>query len=39
MNKDHKLQQRYEHLQTEKTKYKRLADLLRLRDREEACHS
>ncbi|KAF5679504.1 tagatose 1,6-diphosphate aldolase [Fusarium circinatum] len=36
MNKDHELRQRYEHLQTEKIEYKRLVDLLRLRDHKEA---
>ncbi|KAF5989236.1 tagatose 1,6-diphosphate aldolase [Fusarium bulbicola] len=36
MNKDHELRQRYEHLQTEKMEYKRLVDLLRLRDHKEA---
>ncbi|KAH7178600.1 hypothetical protein DER46DRAFT_158173 [Fusarium sp. MPI-SDFR-AT-0072] len=35
MNKDHELRQRYEHLQTEKTEYQRLVDLLRLRDHKE----
>ncbi|QGI98785.1 hypothetical protein CEK26_011854 [Fusarium fujikuroi] len=36
VNKDHELRQRYEHLHTEKTEYKRLVDLLRLRDHKEA---
>ncbi|KAF5608111.1 uncharacterized protein FSUBG_4935 [Fusarium subglutinans] len=36
MDKDHELRQRYEHLQTEKVEYKRLVDLLRLRDHKEA---